>query len=538
MKLRCRNLVELLEHRQLFSGGLAADQSRVIYSAISGGTPSAAQTVLLTNTSALPLTIAANGESIIGADAAEFSLLGGDSQPITIQPGQSAAVAVQFSPTRIGPAGAVLHVVDNDLSTPTTDIVLRGLGTKGLFDTLEPSLQWILDTYQIPVNVGTSNPASNVLDIVPLKPNDEVAMNLLAKAGPGSVTVDPIAVYSSAASPALALGYYTFAGGMTNLTQQYTVPATDIQTVNPHVTGSDQFDPGSSIFGLYTQWPGQKNRLVYTEDSRNTWQPDVRLKRAMRFYPLKNADGSVVPNAYVVAVEEATNHDYQDGVFIVRNVRLAAPGGSPSGVGLAPTTTGQMAIHWSDNSTNETSFAIERSVNGGPFAPLATVPANYTRYTDSKLDPGGRYQYRVRALGTDGALDYGVSIPTLIPVNYEAEAAILSGSVAQNVYTGFSGNGYVAFQNAGGTIHWKSSIEQAGVATLTFRYSNGSPLAQPLQLSVNGTIARASLSFASTGSWSVWRTVSFAVTLTAGVNDIVLTTLAGGGPVIDLMQVR
>src|SRR4051794_15944383 len=86
MSSRRRSFVELLEHRQLFSGGLLADHSRLIFNAIANGAPAAAQTVMLTNTSTSPLTVAPDGEMIDGADAAEFSFVG-DALPITLQPG-------------------------------------------------------------------------------------------------------------------------------------------------------------------------------------------------------------------------------------------------------------------------------------------------------------------------------------------------------------------------------------------------------------------------------------------------------------------
>jgi len=147
---------------------------------------------------------------------------------------------------------------------------------------------------------------------------------LFQKAGPGVVTVTPIAIFSGPASPAATVGYYTLTstGGVAARNKLFDVPSTDYQTLNPGAVGRTTFDPGTQKFGLYSQWKAQNNRIVYQQDFRNTFITSSQ-RRMFRFYPLKNPDGSTVPNAYVVGNEEAFNHDYQDGVYIIRNVKAA-----------------------------------------------------------------------------------------------------------------------------------------------------------------------------------------------------------------------
>src|SRR5205807_5753169 len=115
-------------------------------------------------------------------------------------------------------------------------------------------------------------------------------------------------------------------------TQLFTVPlATDSQSVNPTPSGNMSFDPGSGMFSIYGVFPAFTNREVYQEDSLNTWEPTAANRRKIRFYPLKNADGTVVPNAYVFAFEEYTlSYDQNDVVGIIRNVK-AAPAGPEIG---------------------------------------------------------------------------------------------------------------------------------------------------------------------------------------------------------------
>jgi hypothetical protein len=65
----------------------------------------------------------------------------------------------------------------------------------------------------------------------------------------------------------------------------------------------------------------------------------------------------------------------------------------------ADQTNQQIVLSWSDNSTgtNESSFIIQRQVDGGEWHnTYASVPADTTTYTDSSLSDGN-YQYRIAA---------------------------------------------------------------------------------------------------------------------------------------------
>ena len=57
-------------------------------------------------------------------------------------------------------------------------------------------------------------------------------------------------------------------------------------------------------------------------------------------------------------------------------------------------------LAWTDNSTGESGFKIERKESGGEFAEIASVNANQTGYTDSGLKAGKTYSYRVRSFNT------------------------------------------------------------------------------------------------------------------------------------------
>jgi len=63
-------------------------------------------------------------------------------------------------------------------------------------------------------------------------------------------------------------------------------------------------------------------------------------------------------------------------------------------------------VSWSDASTNETGFKIERSLDGTTFTQIATVGSNVTSYASTGLAVSTTYYYRVRAYNNTGNSAY------------------------------------------------------------------------------------------------------------------------------------
>jgi hypothetical protein len=66
----------------------------------------------------------------------------------------------------------------------------------------------------------------------------------------------------------------------------------------------------------------------------------------------------------------------------------------------------QINLAWTDNSTNEINFLIERSPDNVTFNLVAAVTTGVTNYADTGLAPGSTYYYRVRAGNAGGNSGY------------------------------------------------------------------------------------------------------------------------------------
>jgi hypothetical protein len=95
-----------------------------------------------------------------------------------------------------------------------------------------------------------------------------------------------------------------------------------------------------------------------------------------------------------------------------------------SGVAVAGLVeAASLRLTWTDRSTNESGFKIERQAADGSFAQLATVGANVTSYTDSNLTSGRAYCYIVRAFNSAGS-----SNPTNVACGTTASGTNTSGT--------------------------------------------------------------------------------------------------------------
>ncbi|MFG2001950.1 discoidin domain-containing protein [Spirillospora sp. NPDC048911] len=125
------------------------------------------------------------------------------------------------------------------------------------------------------------------------------------------------------------------------------------------------------------------------------------------------------------------------------------------------------------------------------------------------------------------------------PGDHQAEDATISQGVVESNHAGYTGTGFVNFTNvAGSYVEFSVDAAQAGNATLTLRYANGTTTDRPMDIAVNGAVVSAARSFPGTGAWTTWATATLTVPLNAGTNTIRTTaTTEGGGPNLDKITI-
>jgi hypothetical protein len=93
----------------------------------------------------------------------------------------------------------------------------------------------------------------------------------------------------------------------------------------------------------------------------------------------------------------------------------ASPPAAPTGLSAAAIDWDRIELSWIDNSTDETSFVIERSPDASTWAPIAEVPGGSTAYTDTGLSELTAYYYRVLARNSLGDSGYSNTASATTP---------------------------------------------------------------------------------------------------------------------------
>jgi hypothetical protein len=285
---------------------VSAQPDALVFSTVQGQA-SSGQYVTLRNPSADPVTVTS-----LSVPGSEFELVNPPALPVTLAPGGSLAVDVRLKSS--GSVGVLRSTLQSQGGVAS--VALAGLRAVGLEGSNEPALGQIVDALGYGLAVGWTGLTTDVHGGLT---GDQISAPRFVKAGAGPVTLTPVARYSPDGT--IPSGYYTVAGSGQQRTTTETLVAGSYQALNPAVTGTQTFDPGSEAFGIFIDPRAMKTPypLTYTQDSLNT-DPSAH---SVRTYPLRDRQGVVVAGAFVLCFEPGTNGDYQDAVFVLRNVKPA-----------------------------------------------------------------------------------------------------------------------------------------------------------------------------------------------------------------------
>jgi hypothetical protein len=159
----------------------------------------------------------------------------------------------------------------------------------------------------------------------------------------------------------------------------------------------------------------------------------------------------------------------------------------PSGLAATAASTSSITLNWTDNSSDETQFRIERSPTGasGTYAQIDTAAANTTSYPNSGLAEGTTYYSRVRAYNGSTTSAYSNETSATSPLSAPSGLAATAASASQinltwtdhsGAETGFSiersttsGAGYALVATAGANATAYSDTGLSASATYYYR---------------------------------------------------------------------
>ena len=101
--------------------------------------------------------------------------------------------------------------------------------------------------------------------------------------------------------------------------------------------------------------------------------------------------------SYRVRAYNAVGHSAYSNTATANTPAAPTAPSAPAGLLASVIGSSQVNLAWSDTSSNETGFKVERSANGGGFVEIASLGANATGHSDTTVSAGNSYAYRVKA---------------------------------------------------------------------------------------------------------------------------------------------
>lgn len=177
--------------------------------------------------------------------------------------------------------------------------------------------------------------------------------------------------------------------------------------------------------------------LGWTDTSNNELSFKVERATAASgpFTQIGNPIANVV-NYYDTGLAASTAYFYQvrasnsagdsayTAVASATTVSVVAVPAAPSNLAASAASATSISLMWTDNSTNETGFKVERSTSSlGPYTQITLTPANTAAYSDTGLTASTTYYYQVRATNSAGDSTFSVAASATTPASVTAPAA-------------------------------------------------------------------------------------------------------------------
>ncbi len=168
--------------------------------------------------------------------------------------------------------------------------------------------------------------------------------------------------------------------------------------------------------------------ITITGDNSSEFGKTVDYCSGQRLSPFGSCIVNVVFAPKSVGVKSAAlsipsddSDQFDSNIGMTGTAIVQSPPPAPTNLTVTAVTPDQIVISWTDNSTNETGFKIERKTGaGGTYSQIATVGVNVTTYANTGLTENTTYYYRVKAFNAGGDSSYSNEVSATTPMSLPA----------------------------------------------------------------------------------------------------------------------
>jgi RHS repeat-associated protein len=202
---------------------------------------------------------------------------------------------------------------------------------------------------------------------------------------------------------------------------------------------------------------GATNRVDFTWADSSSNENEFRVERAIVGGPFSQI-AAVGPN--VVAHSDGTvsagaNYRYRVCAYnafgcssyaTAADLPLVTPS-APSALAATIPSATRVDLTWTDAANNETAYRVERAADGVTFTTFWSLAAGTTSFSDTTVQNGQTYTYRVTASNAFGSSTAAILIvPVRPPVAVSSFVAVVSSTTQINLTWTFSGAFHTGFR--------------------------------------------------------------------------------------------
>ena len=352
--------------------------------------------VRINNTGSEPLDVS------LAAPTGPFSLR--SASDLTIAPGGFSDVQLRFDATDGRQHSGELRLTTNDDDEQLVRVQLGGFFQSFSEQTpqgvnVEPGLQEVLSTSGITTQVAYGGQDLDTGGLLQAR-GEEVLSAYWRRADPDvPVQVQQIAAYHMQGNTNSIRWFRPddqssefIAGHDGRWAQSLMPPGNDGGRLT-----EGSFTPDTAVFGFRVENEWSDNRLNTQE------QPGGNYGHHMRFYQLRDREGRPVPDTYVMAMDfSGINYDYNDNVYVIRNIRPASGRPAAAFAGGYAAGSGRVRLDWSAIPDSDDYLVYRANSFTGKYTRLNDLGYTQTFFDDTTAEAGKTYTYAVYGLSSAG----------------------------------------------------------------------------------------------------------------------------------------